>query len=414
MIKFIKKNYHWVIAAVAVLQMLIYGGAVNNFSGYHMIPVTEALNISRTAFSLSESVRAISGVLSTFFSGLLVQRYGYRKTTSLALAVSCFAYLLYTGASSYWMLMAGNLLMGLSKGFCFTAAVSRLLSSWFHKYRGTVLGLVSAATGVGSTLLGFAQAAAIEHVSWRLSFAIVAGLHLVLAVIVFLLVHNTPEDLSLRPFGEGQADSPRQKSTSWEGFSLEALKKMPAYYLLCACALLSCFCVLATQYNIVPFFQDCGMSVTRTSKLYGTMMLMLGVFKLLMGVFCDALGAKRVILGCHVACAAGLILIMLLPQTDFAMIAAMLVFDLSIPLTTMMFPLVAGELFGSKAQNQYVGTVMAMATAGNIISGPIANAVCDATGSYRPVFWFCAILALSMIPVYCLLYALVAQKRKKA
>lgn len=60
--KSVKNHYHWVIAAVAVVQMLIYGGAVNNFSGYHMIPVTEALNISRTAFSLAESIRSIVGV----------------------------------------------------------------------------------------------------------------------------------------------------------------------------------------------------------------------------------------------------------------------------------------------------------------------------------------------------------------
>ena len=47
MIKYIKKNYHWIIAAIALVQLLIYGGAVNNYSGYHMIPVTEALGISR-------------------------------------------------------------------------------------------------------------------------------------------------------------------------------------------------------------------------------------------------------------------------------------------------------------------------------------------------------------------------------
>lgn len=414
MINFIKRNYHWIIAAVALLQMLIYGGAVNNFSGYHMIPVTEALNITRTQFSLAESLRAIFGVISTFFSGALIQRFGYRKTTAAALATVSLAHVIYTCTSSYWMLIAGNFLMGLAKGFCFTAGISRLLSGWFHKYRGTVLGLVTAATGVGSTLLGFLQAAAIEHVSWRLSFGIVGGLHLLLALIVFVLVRNTPEDMGLRPFGEGQLVQSAEKKTVWEGFSMDALKKQPAYYLLCVFTFFSCMCVLATQYNIVPFFQDCGMSVTRTSKLYGIMMLMLGVFKLLMGVFCDAIGAKRVLLVCHFACAAGLVLIMLLPQTDFAMIAALLVFDLAIPMTTMMYPLVTADLFGIKAQNQYIGIIMAMATSSNIIASPIANAVYDSVGSYRPVFWVCAALALAMIPLYCLLYAMVARSRKKA
>ena len=65
MFRFIKKNYHWIIAAMALLQLLIYGGAVNNFTGYHMVPVSEALDISRTAFSLANSLRATMGVVSS-------------------------------------------------------------------------------------------------------------------------------------------------------------------------------------------------------------------------------------------------------------------------------------------------------------------------------------------------------------
>ena len=148
------------------------------------------------------------------------------------------------------------------------------------------------------------------------------------------------------------------------------------------------------------------MSVTRTGKLYGIMMLALSVFKLLLGVLCDAIGAKRVLVISHCACACGLAMILLLPQTDGAMIAAMIVFDLSIPLTTMLFPLLSAELFGNRAQGMYIGTVVAMATAGNIISGPLANFVYDFAGSYVPVFWGAAALSLVMLPVYGILFAM--------
>ena len=48
----IKKHYHWIIAAVAIVQMLIYGGVVNNLSNYHMIPICQTMDISRTALSV--------------------------------------------------------------------------------------------------------------------------------------------------------------------------------------------------------------------------------------------------------------------------------------------------------------------------------------------------------------------------
>ena len=411
--KLLKENYHWVIAAVALLQMLIYGGAVNNFSGYHMIPVTEALGISRTAFSLAESARSVAGVIATLFSGLIIQRFGFRKSISAALGVACVAYLIFANLQTYWMLIAGCVLMGIAHGFCFTAGVTRLINGWFHKYRGTVIGLVTAATGVGSTLLGFVQAPAVERVSWRLSFWIVAGLQFFLALLVFLLVRNEPRDVGLRPYGEGQTSGEKKKVALWDGFPMDFLKKRPSYYLLCVCTLLSCMCVLMTQYNLVPYFQDCGMSVTRTSKLYGIMMLALGIFKLLMGVLCDAIGSKRVLVLCHVACAVGLSMVLVLPQTDMAMILALIVFDLAIPLTTMMFPLVSLDLFGIRSQHQYVGTVVAMATAGNIFSGMLANAVYDHLGSYRPVFWASVILSLAMIPIYGIVFA-AAKRDKKA
>lgn len=73
MFSWIKKNYYWIIAAVGVLQLLIYGGAVNNFSAYHMIPVSEALDISQTAFQLPNSFRSILGVFSAIYSGVLIK-----------------------------------------------------------------------------------------------------------------------------------------------------------------------------------------------------------------------------------------------------------------------------------------------------------------------------------------------------
>ena len=409
----VKKHYHWIIAAVALLQMLVYGGAVNNFTSYHVVPVTEALGISRTAFSLAGSFRGVVAVFSTLMTGELLRRFGYRKTAAIGLAAAAAAYVLLSAMHAYWMLALGCGLIGLANGICATSGVSRLINLWFHRYRGTVLGLVTAATGFGSTLLGIAQAYAIDHVSWRLSFVTVAGLLLLTAILVYLFVRNTPEDMSLRPLGWGDQVKEKKKISAWVGFPMEALKKKPVYYLLAGAALVSVLCVVGTQYNFVPYFQDCGMSATRASRLYGAMMLVLGGVKLGAGVLCDLIGAKRVTVICHVACVAGLGMVVLLPQTDLAMIASLIVYDMGIPLTTMIYPLLSVELFGYRGQNQFVGVIMAMVSASSIIAGPIANAVRDLTGSYVPVFFGAMAVAAAMIPIYLLIYGMVRRDRRK-
>ena len=398
---------------MALLQLLIYGGAVNNFTSYHVVPVTEALGISRTLFSLAGSFRGVVGVFSTLLTGTLIQKLGYRKTAAIGLAASALAYVLLSTMNAYWMLAAGCGLIGLASGICATSGVSRLINLWFHRWCGTVLGIVTAATGVGSTILGLIQAAAIENVSWRLSFIIVAGLLFLTALAVFLFVRDTPEAAGLKPFGWGEKIEIKKKVKHWEGYPMAALKKNPAFYMLTACALFSVYSVIATSYNFVPYFQDCGMSATRASRLYGTMMLVLGGVKLFCGFLCDTIGAKRVAIICHVACASGLAMVILLPQTDIAMIAALVVYDFAMPLTTLIFPLVSVELFGYQAQNQFVGVVMSMTSAASIVSGPVANFIRDCTGSYIPVFITSIVISLSLVVVYLVMYAIADRTKKK-
>ncbi len=68
---FLKKHYHWIIVAVVLLQLFVYGGLGNTFANLHTIPVSEALGISRGEFSIPVSAKGLFGMLSTFISGFV-------------------------------------------------------------------------------------------------------------------------------------------------------------------------------------------------------------------------------------------------------------------------------------------------------------------------------------------------------
>lgn len=408
------KHYHWVIAAVALLQLFIYGGASNNFSSYHMLPVSEELALSRTAFALSGSVRSVVGVFSTLFAGHLIRRFGYRWMVSLSLLTSAVAYVLFSVMTAYWQLMLGSVLMGLTIGFCAAVCVSRLIHVWFYQHRGLVLGVVSASTGIGSTVLGSVQAWLIENKDWRLSFAAVALLMFVTALILFLFARNKPEDLGLLPLGEGESVEEKKRNLrQWDGFPFRILRRRPVYPLLVAGSFLSCFCIVGTQFVLVPYFQDCGMSETEAGGLYGAMMLFLSVVKLFVGALSDRIGAGRVTVFCHFACAGGLLLILFAPMTKGVLLVALLIYDLGIPLTTMMFSLLASELFGNRDQMKYLGAIMATSTAASVVSDPIANAVYDLTRSYRPMFLAVAFLCVALTVFYSFLFRAAKKDRER-
>ena len=410
--KRIKTHYHWIVAAVALLQMLIYGGVINNLTSYHIIPVSEGLSISRTAFSLAVSVKSGVAVFSIIGSGMLIQKMGYRKTVTMGLIAVSGAFLIFSLMRAYWMLVAGCVLVGLAEGICATSGVTHLINRWFHRRRGLVLGLVTAATGVGSTLVGVVQTYAIDNISWRASFSSAVAMLFLTALAIFFFVRNAPDDIGLKPYGEGQEEKKGKKTEVWSGYSMEFLRKRPAFYLMILCSLLSCICISSTQHNIVPHFQDMGMTATEANKIYGTMMLILGLVKLSFGALSDKIGARKVALICLSACAAGLVLLLMLPVQGAWLLVALLVYVLGIPLTTLIVPLLSPELFGRKAQSQYIGIFMSTTAAAPIIAGPLSNFIFDKVGSYRPVFWSGAAAAVLLIGVYCVLYGMVRRDRK--
>lgn len=407
----VRRNYHWVIATVVLLQLFVHGGAGNNIAAYHVIPVTQALGISRIAFSFTGSIGSAVGIVSTLISGWLLQRFGYRKMAALGMLLAGAAYALLANTQSYWMLIAGRVLVGLSSGVCSVAGVSRVISAWFHRRRGMVLGAVTAATGIGSSILGLAQAWIIENSSWRGSFSLVGALMLLAAVLIYLLVRCTPEEMGLSPYGEGQTDTKKQAMRNgemWPGFPMEYLRRRPAFYLMALCALLSCICVYMTQFIVVPYFQDQGMSAIRAGRLYSIMMLLLSGTKLLAGSLSDVVGAKKVTVGCLGICSVSLVLLML-GGTGPAAVAAIVLYAFCMPLTTVMIPLLAIELFGYYAQGQYIGVFVAMASAASMIASPCADAVFGIFESYRPVFWGVAVAAFVTLGLELLLYRLAAR-----
>ena len=83
--RWLKRQYHWVILVVVFLQYFISAGLMNNLYSLFLIPVTNELNISRSAFSLSTIINCIPAFFSNLLFGVCYFRYGYRKLAVVAL-----------------------------------------------------------------------------------------------------------------------------------------------------------------------------------------------------------------------------------------------------------------------------------------------------------------------------------------
>lgn len=410
----IKKHYHWVIAAVVLVQIIAYGGVLNNLPIF-TIPVTEGLGISRSTYSLAYSMMGFAAILGTFFSGSLLLHFGYRKPVLSCLIIASIAFATLASSENAVTLGIGFMLLGLTNGICVSAGPARIISIWFQKHQGTVLGCVNSATGLGGSLMCILLTAVITGSGWSGAYWVGAILLAVTAVIMLLIVRDRPQDMGLKPYGQGEGlkkKKHRRADEHWIGYTEAQLKRTPVFYMMIVCTFFSDMFAVIALGVFVPHLQDSGLSVQDAATMQSTLMLVLAALKIGLGVMSDAVGAKRTFVMCMVGGVASQLMLLGVKDTGSALVATLL-YTFPLPLTSLMIPLLTSALFGYQAQAKCLGIVLAAASVGGTIAPIIANSVYDMMGSYHPVFWGAAIGMAVMIPVYLWMFRLADRDKKK-
>jgi predicted MFS family arabinose efflux permease len=410
--KTVHQNYHWVIAAIVFAQMIVYGGIINSMSVY-LIPVTEGLGISRGTYSWMILLQNLSATFGTMITALAFRRFGFRTSMIVATILTTVSCLISAAAPNVYIYAVGRLVLGLGYGICLTAGATWIVKDWFHKHHGLVLGIITMGTGVGGSLLTSLLMFVIQTLDWRWAFLVTAILQCVVTLFC-LFLRNTPEEMGLKPYGEGHMPKNAKRDTDdhWEGFSMAQLKKKPVFYLMVLGTLLSSVCGYMALSVVSPHIQDCGMSPEFAAGVQSVVMIGLAVTKLMFGALSDKVGAKLMTLVSLVSLVASMLLLANVSNAVSAYIAA-LVYALALPLCGIVPPLLLPSLFGYGSGVKAIGIMYAMLSTASMIANPLTNTLRDRFGSYRPVFQGTAVVAIGVTALYILLYVLAAKERKK-
>lgn len=400
----IRQNYHWVVAGVMFIMVFFYGGGINNITSLHLAPVSEYLGISRAEFTLLSSSRTVIAMISTFLSGFLIHKYGARLCSGLGMTAVMTGYLLLAQMKTSVMLLPGNALLGLGTGLCSTSAAVFVTRVWFHRHSGTVLGVITAASGIGSSLICILQTAAMEATSFRGSYWVCVIASAIGAVLVFLFVRNKPGDLGLMPLGFGETVKTRRstnKDIGHLGYSMKELWRRPSFYLLFLITTLISIIIYLAFPVIRPFVVDCGFSEAAASGVQSFMLLFLTVVKIFTGYLNDHIGGKRVFLICLITAAVSLG-ILAFTENYYLILLAVFIYTCCLPLTTLAVPFLAADLFGYQAQAQYTGIFLSLIQIMTFVGEVITNFFYDRLGSYHFSFLVGAICSVLTMLLLCI------------
>ena len=201
-------HYAWVIAAVTFVVMLLTAG-VRAAPGVLIVPFEGEFHWSLTTISLAVSINLLLYGAVGPFAAAIMDRFGVRRTMSLALTAVGIGVALTPAMTESWQLLVlWGVVVGLGTGFLGWYIAAFVAIRWFHARQGVVMGVLTAANAAGQLVFLPSMAWLITEAGWR-----AMSLTLALVVIGFVpilawLMRDRPEDLGLVPYGGTRGKAP--------------------------------------------------------------------------------------------------------------------------------------------------------------------------------------------------------------
>lgn len=197
--------YGWYIVGVGFVANIASSFALASTLSIFLKPLTAELGISRGLFSLLRSGEGIIGACLAPLVGTLVDRHGGRALMALGAVIVGLGYLILGHVDGFGQFAAvrltvvtfGDALMG-------SMVVNIVVAQWFVRRRGRALAFTSMGVGFAKVCMPVVAAWLLLTLGWRQTWVVFGILTMALLVLpALLVVRRTPEDMGLRPDGDG-------------------------------------------------------------------------------------------------------------------------------------------------------------------------------------------------------------------
>ena len=227
----------WITIALCFLMVCVVLGFCSSSKSLYISAITEALNISRGAFSINDSCRYITTAVVNLFFGALIVKFGERKLIALGFSCLITSMLIYSFAENIFLFYLGGVFLGAGLSWTTTTMVGYIVNKWCRKNKGTIMGAVLAANGFGAAVAMQVVSPMIyregDAFGYRTAYRFVALLLLITAVIVLAFLKE--KQIIPQSINEGK----QKKGTSWAGIPFSEAIHKPEFYLAVVCIFLT-------------------------------------------------------------------------------------------------------------------------------------------------------------------------------
>lgn len=397
-----KLEYKWIVVALCFLMVLICLGFCSSTNSLFVKPVTEALEIERSAYSVKDSIRYVATAIVNIFFGSLVAKFGSKKLIAAGFISLIGSMVLYAVATNVWVLYAGGFFLGVGFAWTTTTMVGYVVNQWCKESKGTIMGAILAANGIGGAIATQIITPVIngtgEMPGYRKAYFLIATVLAVVAALVIIFFKEKPKSV------DNVTPTPSKKKArgqSWVGIEFSATVKKAYFYGALVCLFLTGVVLQGVTSVAAAHMGDVGLNMSFVATVLSVHSIALAVFKFATGFIYDKCGLRFTVTMCSLTAIVVMILLACVSNSPTGMVLAMIygvLASLALPLETILLPIYASDLFGDKSFNKVLGIFVSVNTAGYALGGPMLNLCFDLMGSYKPAFFvFAGIMGVVVI-----------------
>ncbi len=387
-------DYKWVIVAISFMMVFTVLGFCSSANSIFIKPVCEGLSVPRSSYSLTVTFRYVTISVMNLFFGSLIAKFGMKKLIFAGFSFLIIANVIFSVSDGIWGFYIGSIFLGLGFAWTTTTMAGAIVSKWCTHNKGTIMGIILAANGIGASVAVqvLSPILASGTYGFRDAYRLTVVILLAVGAVVLLLFKDKPwHTFPNSPKTEKKNEQHKRNSlrSNWPGVPYsDAVRKVYFY-----CAIACVFLTSMTQQNSItsaaPNFNDRGFDEAWVSMILSLSSILFSGTKILMGFLYDRFGLRATVTLSYICLIGSQFLLIVTDNSPVGRVLSIVycfVYALSVPLDTVMVPIISGDLFGEHSYAKILGIIAAAGTAGSALGAPLSNFCYDIFGSYKVIF----------------------------
>ena len=398
-------DYKWVVIALCFMMVLVALGFCSSPRSLMIEPISKALGIERSVYSITDSCRYITTAVINVFFGFLVARFGPKKLILGGFTSLIISALLFSFAEHILIVYLAGVFLGIGLSWTTTTMVGYVVTRWCAENKGTIMGAVLASNGIGGAI-------AIQIVSpmiaesaegYRNAYLFIACVLAVVAVLILIFFKNAPKGAAAP---DASLHKKKKRGRDWVGISFSDAVKKKYFWGILFCIFCTGFILQGVNGVTAAHYKDVGIDPAMVSYILSFHSLVLACSKFLTGFSYDRIGLRATVSICMATALVSSTCLILIDSSPGGIALAFFNSTIScfaLPLETIVLPIYANDLFGSKSFDKVLGIFVSVNTAGYALGAPALNLCYDTTGNYKVGF----AISLGVMAIVMLVFQLV-------